>query len=139
MSAIIFTWSQGFLNQTSSSSGSPQGDQNQAAQSNITIVAATFNVDQASATIIVRNVGAVSVSIGLMVTSGTSSNAGFTGSVINSTFTSAAENIEKGHAVTLQTGSSLISESNSLTAGDILTFKVTTTAGTFAQATYTVP
>src|SRR3990167_464512 len=81
MSVIIFMWSQGFLSQTSGSTGSQQGTQNQAAQSSINIEATVFN--NTSATIIVRNVGAVAISIGSMTVTGISSNAGFTGSLIN--------------------------------------------------------
>src|SRR3990172_7857215 len=64
MSVIIFMWRKGFLSQTSSSTGSQQGAQNQAAQSSIAIEVATFDLTTNSSTVIVRNVGAVSISIG---------------------------------------------------------------------------
>ena len=75
MSVIIFMWSQGFLSQTSSSTGSQQGAQNQAAQSSIAIESATFqlnttntgtNVTAATSgsTVIIRNVGAVAITLG---------------------------------------------------------------------------
>src|SRR3990172_7678831 len=78
MSVIIFMWSQGFLSQTSQSTGSQQGAQNQAAQSSITIEVATFqptnSTSVSKASVIVRNVGAVAINIGSLTVTGISSN-----------------------------------------------------------------
>ncbi len=130
MSVIIFMWSQGFLAQTSESTGAQQGSQNQAAQSSISLETVTYS--GTTATVYFRNVGAVSVTPALLTAQGISSNAGFTGTIANSTNLT-SDSIAKGvggtNAMTL----------SGLTAGDIVTYKITTTAGTFAQATYTVP
>lgn len=86
MSVIIFMWSQGFLANTSSSTGSQQGAQNQAAQSSISIEAITATpsgglsdgvVNHGNLTVFVRNVGAVQVTIASIILEGTSSNTGF--------------------------------------------------------------
>ncbi len=169
MSVIIFMWSQGFLSQTSESTGSQQGSQNQAAQSSISIEVATFKLNTTSPgstnaaheniTMIVRNVGAVAVSLGSVTITGINSNAGFKGSVQASvsgtslgavtasdgsawakagTSTSLAS-IAKGTSVTVSLGSGASRGTTDLTSGDAITIKVTTGVGTFAQATYTVP
>ena len=132
MSVIIFMWSQGFLSQTSSSTGSQQGAQNQAAQSSIAIEVASFNGE--NATIYFRNVGAVSITPALLVAQGITSNTGFSGSATNSSdLTVNSIPIAKGSC-----GLSTFTLSG-LTSGDVVTIKITTTAGTFAQQTYTVP
>lgn len=134
MSVIIFMWSQGFLSQTSSSTGSQQGAQNQAAQSSIAIEASIFNAND-TASVVVRNVGSVGVTLGSLTTTGISSNAGYKGSEIK-TYVDSGGNatLTKGSGVTIRTG-----VLTGLVSGDTVTLKVTTTAGTFAQATYTVP
>lgn len=160
MSVIIFMWSQGFLAGTSDSTGSQQGSQNQAAQSSISIETATFSVGSTSnITTIVRNVGAVAVSLGSISVTGISSNAGFSGSVIG-TVTSGAlpdanlietsntwqgsmttdtlSSIAKGAGVVISIGATTSSGDTKLAAGDVITIKITTDKGTFAQQTFTV-
>ena len=132
MSVIIFMWSQGFLSQTSTATGGQQGAQNQAAQSSIAIEDVIFNTATNTSQVIIRNVGAVSVNLGSMTAVGTSSNSGFTGSDIISFPLNTS--LAKGVASIETTGNLA-----SLTAGDVVTIKVTTTVGTFAQATFTVP
>ncbi len=132
MSVIIFMWSQGFLSQTSESTGAQQGSQNQAAQSSIAVETVTFS--GTTATVYFRNVGAVSITPALLTAQGLSSNTGFTGTATNSSaLVSGTGTLAKGiggnEALTL----------SGLTSGDVLTFKITTTVGTFAQGTYTVP
>ncbi|MFQ6135048.1 MAG: archaellin/type IV pilin N-terminal domain-containing protein, partial [Nitrososphaerales archaeon] len=83
MSVIIFMWSQGFLSQTSESTGAQQGAQNVAAQSSIAIETVTFS--GTTATVYFRNVGAVSITPSLLTAQGLSSNTGFTGTATNST------------------------------------------------------
>ena len=131
MSVIIFMWSQGFLSQTSTSTGGQQGAQNQAAQSSISIEDVLFSTANQNATVIIRNVGAVSVDLGSMTVVGASSNAGFSGNDIT---TFVAVSLAKGAASLEGTGTL-----TGIAAGDVVTFKVTTTVGTFAQATFTVP
>jgi len=95
MSVIIFMWSQGFLSQTSSSTGGQQGAQNQAAQSSISIELATFKtgaintnaVNTPQITVVVRNVGAVGITPGSVTVTGPSSNAGFVGALTLGTLT----------------------------------------------------
>src|SRR3990172_11988450 len=82
MSVIIFMWSQGFLSQTSSSTGSQQGAQNQAAQSSVNIETALFKLNTTNTyangtesnhgrmTLIVRNVGSVAVTVGSITVTG---------------------------------------------------------------------
>lgn len=135
MSVIIFMWSQNFLSQTSESTGSQQGSQNQAAQSSISIENTLFNTlgnGTKEATVYIRNVGAVSVNPAMGVASGISSNAGFKSQVTNAT-SSTNSPLAKG------AGSSMKFHLTGLISGDTVTFKVTTVVGTFAQATYTVP
>ncbi len=161
MSVIIFMWSQGFLSQTSSATGGQQGAQNQAAQSSISIETATFNtatsgtcatsVNNPCATIIVRNVGAVSVTLGSVLLQGSSSNSGFKISITDTTLplTAASNGLcvpptttpaqttcagPKGTAITISEG-----VLTGLTSGDVINVKVSTTVGTFAQAQFTVP
>ncbi len=130
MSVIIFMWSQGFLAQTSTSTGAQQGAQNQAAQSSIAIETITFS--GTNATVYFRNVGAVSITPALLTAQGISSNTGFTGTATNST------NLTSG-SIARGAGSSNVMTLSGLAPGDVVTFKITTTAGTFAQGTYTVP
>jgi len=171
MSVIIFMWSQGFLSQTSESVGGQQGAQNVAAQSSIAIEAALFTVASSTDTAsipkivtVIRNVGAVAVTLGSITVSGISSNSGFTGNlqyawnstsyqnIIESsgtwtmgasTDTSSEVQLAKGASVAVtmtETGTGLTSSDNTfLKSGDVITIKVTTTVGTFAQASYTVP
>lgn len=167
MSVIIFMWSQGFLSQTSESTGAQQGSQNQAAQSSVSIETSLFDASTNKTTIVVRNVGAVAVSIGSVSISGPSSNAGFTGSIllnipasgtistssdvtktssatisVSPTAASSYKNIAKATSLVIaidaaQTGST--ANNNDIKNGDTITVKVTTAVGTFAQATFTVP
>jgi predicted RNA-binding protein with TRAM domain len=78
----------------------------------------------------VRNVGSVGVVADLAVATGRSGQ-GFTG--VAST-TSVGATLSKGEGKTIT-----ISGLTGLKSGDVVTIKVTTTAGTFAQATYIVP
>jgi FlaG/FlaF family flagellin (archaellin) len=130
MSVIIFMWSQGFLSQTSESTGSQQGAQNQAAQSSVAIETITFS--GTTATVYFRNVGSVSITPALLTAQGISSNSGFTGTATNST------NLTSG-SIAKGAGSSNAMTLSGLAAGDVVSFKITTTAGTFAQGTFTVP
>jgi len=129
LSVIIFTWSQSFLSQTSEAASGQQAAQNIAAQSGILIESATF-APGTGATITVRNVGAVSVTLGNAIATGRPDNSGFTDST---TGTPATSSLNKGSATTITFNIA------TLARGDVVTFKVTTTAGTFAQATYIVP
>jgi hypothetical protein len=171
MSVIIFMWSQGFLSQTSESVGGQQGSQNQAAQSSIAIETALFTVaagtDTTSIpkfTVVVRNVGAVAVTLGSITVQGLSANSGFTGSLTytwtstastditetsgtwtigTGTDTSSEVQVAKAAAVTVvltESVTTLTSSDNTyLRSGDVVTIKVATSVGTFAQSTYTVP
>jgi hypothetical protein len=131
MSVIIFMWSQGFLSQTSESTGAQQGAQNQAAQSSIAIEAVLFDTSSAKVTVVVRNVGSVAVKLGNVVVTGISSNAGFTGSQIKDT---GGTQLSKGQATSIE-----VTGLTGLKSGDVVTIKATTEAGTFAQSSYTVP
>jgi flagellin-like protein len=136
LSVIIFTWSQGFLSQTGEAAQSGQQAQNIAAQSGILIESVTFttnndNVPDDSMTILIRNVGSVTVEPALAIATGRPTNSGFTGSATTTTFTPSS--LPKGGSATATISSVLIK------SGDVITVKVTTTAGTFAQATYIVP
>ncbi len=106
------------------------GSQNQADQSAIAIETVTFS--GTTATVYFRNVGSVSITPALLTAQGMSSNSGFTGTATNSTSLTSGS-LGKG------LGSSNALTLSGLTSGDIVTFKITTTAGTFAQSTYTVP
>jgi archaellin len=168
-------WGQGFLSQTSESTGAQQGAQNQAAQSSIAIEAVLFNPNAtatsseytATIVVIVRNVGAVSVKLGAVSITGISANAEMTGNVIatlsDSTWTATGSDDvtnQQSWAVTGGTGTISKGDSATLTftrtekkvgsgagytddtwfnSGDVITIKVTTTVGTFAQASFTVP
>ncbi len=182
MSVIIFMWSQGFLSQTSSATGGQQGAQNQAAQSSISIELATFTTTSGSPqiTVIIRNVGAVSVTLGSVTVNGLSSNTGFQGTLVGSALpttgtnaggtcpcaitgtvtatptdgtwsgtlvvtstskTATAISLAKGSSAVLTlSGSALPTPTKTqVTSGDVLSIKVTTNVGTFAQAQFTVP
>jgi FlaG/FlaF family flagellin (archaellin) len=163
MSVIIFMWGQGFLSQTSEGTGAQQGAQNQAAQSSIAIEAAIFETGtSAKITLIVRNVGAVAVDLGSISVTGPSANAGFTGWVSatlsdGSWSTDASDEsdttqywttdggtstLSKGSSATItltRTEGSSVDDDTAISSGDIITIKVTTTVGTFAQSSFTVP
>ena len=133
LSVIIFTWSQGFLSQTGEAASAQQAAQNIAAQSGIIIESVTFTTGPSgSISITVRNVGAVSVELGRAVATGYPTNTGFKTSEDTTTFSPSAT-LSKGEAAT-----ATISGVN-ISSGDVITIKVTTKAGTFAQGTYTVP
>ena len=134
MSVIIFTWSQGFLSQTGEAAAAQQAAQNVAAQSGIFIETATFTTDNDdnwddSMTIYVRNIGTVSVKVADIYVTGPTTNAGFKGSSVISVDT------------VLQRGSDTSGSLSNvlLKSGDVITVKATTSVGTFAQATFTVP
>ena len=159
MSVIIFVWAQGFLSQTSSAAGGQQSQQNIAAQSSISIDSATFSVGSGgSVTMVVRNVGSVTETLGSLLVQGSPSNTngnGFTASGICTTFTASPSgcsgvtgatvsasvmsgDLKKGDAdvITFTFGTT---GGNYLADGDIINIKVATTAGTFATQQYTVP
>ena len=133
MSVIIFMWSQGFLAGTADSTGSQQGAQNQAAQSSISIEATVFSTANQNATVIVRNVGAVQVKIGNLIATGISSNVG---GFATSNITAVDVDLPKGDSENISLGWGFLGNVNS---GDVVTIKVTTDKGTFAQQSYTVP
>ena len=151
LAVVIFTWSQGFLSSTSSAVGTEQGAQNIAAQSQITIENVVPDTSAKNITLVIRNVGSVSVSIGSIQVIGLPSNSGFSGSGyvtvpssgnVNTgggvtgaspNTASSYQNIAKGSAIT--TTLTL----NNLASGDFITVKVTTTVGSFAQYSVTVP
>ncbi len=156
MSVIIFMWSQGFLSQTSSATGGQQGQQNVAAQSSVSIESATFTIGTTgSASIIVRNVGAVSITIGSILVQGSSSNSGFQGSALAASFSTSTTTVttftassatcttsslltacgsSKGQSITIS-----VTGLTNLASGDVINVKVTTNVGTFAQSQFTVP
>ncbi len=130
LSVMLFIWSQGFLSQNSESISSQQGAQNQVAQSSIVLEAVTFS--DTIATVYFRNGGAVAITPALLAAQGISSNYGFTGTATNST------NLTSGSLANGVGGSNAMTLSG-LASGDVVAFKITSTAGTFAQGTYTVP
>jgi len=168
MSVIIFTWSQGFLSQTGEAAQSGQEAQNIAAQSGILIEAVVLtpsgSTANGSATIYLRNVGGVAVMPGQIAVIGRSTNTGFNQSIpqlftsgttsYTYTYTSGTNirplSINLTPATPLSKSAGAIITVNfardnaagkgwKLLSGDVITVKVTTTAGTFAQGTYTVP
>ena len=168
MSVIIFTRSQGFLSQTGEAAQAGQQAQNTAAQSGILIEAVVLtpsgSTANGSATIYLRNVGAVAVMPGQIAVIGRSTNTGFNQSIpqlftsgttsYTYTYTSGANTspllINLTPATPLSKSAGAIITVNfakdnaagkgwKLLSGDVIAIKVTTTAGTFAQGTYTVP
>jgi len=164
MSVIIFMWSQGFLSNTSNATGGQQGAQNQAAQSPISVESATFvawsSTASTTATIVIRDVGAVGVTIGTVTISGGSANTGLTqpitftvpatgGGTVNvvaktttgiSALTDVDAAIGKGNALTLTiTFTTGTTTGYKLASGDTINVKATTNVGTFSQISYTVP
>jgi flagellin-like protein len=155
MSVVMFMWGQGFLSQTSEATGAQQGAQNQAAQSSIAIEAVTFGVGSNSwVNIIVRNVGAVAIELGTVTVTGISANTGFTGSIIGTlsgsftptasdgsswSGTASAISLPKGASAVIVLSTANAGSDTTLTSGDLLTIKVTTSVGTFAQTSLTVP
>jgi flagellin-like protein len=172
LSVIIFTWSQSFLSQTSEAASGQQAAQNIAAQSGILIESATFATSTDEVTIYIRNVGAVSNTIGSIIVTGRPDNTGMTKSLTllvdaSGTHVKVTANPSspvasvKVNGVGINLGSEdsnadplkglakgssvsvLIdldgSSGYDIKSGDVITIKVTTAAGTFAQATYTVP
>ena len=186
LAVVIFTWSQGFLSSTSSAVGTEQGAQNIAAQSQIALEnvipdkandSPSSNVTVAKFTVIVRNVGSVSVSLGTITIQGLPANSGMKGTInilvgttgtdkptVSATGTtvdasqiwifksdgsteatnSYFQNIAKGDSVTFIVsvwgGSSGNSNTDlDLKSGDFITVKATTTVGSFAQYSVTVP
>jgi flagellin-like protein len=127
LSVIIFTWSQSFLSQTSEAASGQQAAQNIAAQSGILIESATFS--DTTATVYVRNVGTTTVTVDsaqMVIRSGASSR------IEIPSLTSTSISPRESKSITL-------SNFGSLSSGDVVTIKLITTAGTFAQATFTVP
>ena len=168
MSVIIFTWSQSFLSQTSEAASGQQAAQNIAAQSGLLIEAVTTTPTSAtngSAKIYLRNVGSVSFELGSLTLTGRLGNSGFNKTISiaqlnassnNKFYVDSAKtkylNIEAPSSLSLSKGTpatitvSFADETYPsdfkgylLLTGDVFTVKVTTKAGTFAQATYTVP
>jgi len=142
MSVIIFTWSQGFLSQTGEAAAGQQASQNVAAQSGILIESVTFSGvggGSLTATVYVRNVGSVSVIPALAVASGRPGQ-GFT-TVATAAQITSGTTISALGSLTLDKGAGACIQFTltGLKSGDVVSFKVTTTSGTFAQATYTVP
>jgi flagellin-like protein len=128
MSVIIFTWSQGFLSQTGEAASGQQAQQNIAAQSGIAIDGVTFNMTSRTATVYVRNVGTVTITPAKVIATNLSTRE----QVTNSTsFNPASLNPGEGASVDVNF--------SNLDSGNIVIFRVTTTKGTFAQATYVVP
>ena len=130
MSVIIFTWSQGFLSQTGEAASAQQAAQNVAAQSGILIEAVTFS---GSNQIIayVRNVGAATVTVDsaeVVIRTAGATKVDVQTSLGKSIDPRDAESV----TITLSGGITFSS-------GDVVTVKLITTVGTFAQATYTVP
>ena len=143
MSVIIFVWSQGFLSQTSSAAGGQQSQQNIAAQSSMSIEIATFTTGNANTgtqgagytcrgtndgspkmTIVVRNVGTVAETLGTLVVTGTTSNAGFTGQITIAAITSTAN-----------TGGSMAAVSSFSDSGGSAAFSYSTSTATPAKGT----
>lgn len=133
-----FIQSQQFLNQTSSAAGGQQGSQNQAAQSSIAIESGTFALGVfPSITLVVRNVGATTVTLESVTVQGSPSNAGFRSSLTDAPTPSCSPSsiLPKGASCTYGSTSPYL---RSLEAGDVVSVKVTTTVGTFASAQFTV-
>jgi flagellin-like protein len=128
MSVIIFTWSQGFLSQTGEAASGQQAQQNIAAQSGIAIDGVTFSGN--TATVYVRNVGTVTITPAKLIATNLSTRE----QVTNSTSFNPLS-LNPGDGASAQ----VAFNSQDLTSGNILIFRVTTTKGTFAQATYVVP
>ena len=160
LSVIIFTWSQSFLSQTSEAAQSGQQAQNIAAQSGILIESVVTdpwdNTNGGYIKLYVRNVGAVSVTLGTVVITPGSGNTGLTNPVTASYTSSGWSVVPAGTKIQItHTGTQPIGKGDSYTltitfttaaesgyrpaSGDVITIKVTTQTGTFAQATYTVP
>jgi flagellin-like protein len=133
LSVIIFTWSQGFLSQTGEAASGQQAQQNIAAQSGILIESATIPSDSNQATLYVRNVGTVTVTIDSY--SYTLRRGETTYSYSGSLDSEVSIPPRSSSSVTV----SLASAHGSFASGDVFTVKLITTAGTFAQATFMVP
>ena len=163
MSVIIFTWSQSFLSQTGEAASGQQAAQNIAAQSGILIEAVTATPSGSSSngeiTVYVRNVGSVSVTLGQVAVVGRSANAGFktaipilltsgtttytyvptAGTALTNTWTPADVQTKGAMSKIIIKFPDTSVNNYKLVSGDVVTIKVTTTAGTFAQASITVP
>ena len=160
MSVIIFTWSQSFLSQTGEAASGQQAAQNIAAQSGILIESVVTdqwdNTDGGYIKLYVRNVGAVSVTLGTVVITPGSGNTGLTNPVTASYTSSGWSIVPDGTKITISpTGTQPIGKGSSYiltitftisadsgyrpASGDVITVKATTQTGTFAQATYTIP
>jgi len=164
MSVIIFTWSQSFLSQTSEAVSGQQASQNIAAQSGLLIEAVTITPTSAtngSAQIYLRNVGSVSFELGSLTLTGRLGNSGFNKTISIAQLNASSNKfyVDSTQYLTITAPSSLsLSKGTAATitvnfadntypaafkgylllTGDVFTVKVTTKAGTFAQATYTV-
>ncbi|MCD6511121.1 MAG: hypothetical protein J7K45_00815 [Thaumarchaeota archaeon] len=149
LAVVIFTWSQGFLSSTSGAIGTEQGAQNIAAQSQITIENVVPDTSAKNITLVIRNVGSVSVSIGSIQVIGLPSNSGFSGSGyvtisssgVNTGGDVSAVDPSSASSYTLSKGSAVTValNLNNLASGDFITVKATTTVGSFAQYSITVP
>jgi flagellin-like protein len=169
LSVIIFTWSQGFLSQTGEAASGQQAAQNIAAQSGLLIEAVTTTTSaddtNGTATIYLRNVGSVSFELGSLTLTGRLGNSGFNKTISIAQLNASNNNkfyvdsaktkylsiiapsslsLSKGAAATITVNFADETyppefKGYLLLTGDVFTVKVTTKAGTFAQATYTVP
>lgn len=151
-----------FLTLTPTSAGGQQGSQNQAAQSSITIETATFVTGTTSAkmTLIVRNVGAVPVTLASISVTSASSNLGFRGDIlvaiplsgsvtvlasegiawaVSPSGVSSYQNSPKGSAIAVTFEGPASPGNTKLAPGDSISIKVVTTVGTFATSQFTVP
>jgi flagellin-like protein len=163
LSVIIFTWSQGFLSQTSEAAAGQQASQNIAAQSGILIEAVSTQPLKTGASpqngeikISIRNVGAVSTTLSTVYITPAAGNTGLTSSLrlewtgsswtVTSPSTGVTASFTDSQPVTPRSSYTLtitFDESNAPSGyqpatGDVFTVKVVTTAGTFTQGTYTV-
>ncbi len=164
LAVVIFTWSQGFLSSTSSAVGTEQGAQNIAAQSQIAIENVIVNPTSGSESIkiIVRNVGSVTVNVSSIQIQGMPSNSGFKNfltAIVNDDSNGIQTVTPSGHGVdtgdfSSSSGSYTLSKGSGTVitvdlsgadtgwkpaSGDFITVKVTTTVGSFAQYSVTVP
>ena len=162
LSVIIFTWSQGFLSQTSEAASAQQAAENVAAQSCILIDSVPTKPWKSGSQdgeikIVVRNVGGVSVTLSRVWITPLQGNSGLTkplNATYNSTTTQWSTGLENDVTAS-HTGSQPVTPRSTYTLtitfdnntapagyqpaiGDVFTVKVITTAGTFAQGTYVI-
>ncbi|MFC1753292.1 hypothetical protein ACFL96_07855 [Thermoproteota archaeon] len=133
---------------------------NQPATSSIAIETVTgiVSIDKPSLTILVRNVGGTVITVGSVTISGLSSNSGFVGSLsatvsddttldVNANDGSSwigtgtdLQMVAEGSGIIINlVGPTTGATQTTIQSGDVVTVKVTTDKGTFAQASYTIP